>query len=285
MTGYRPYLALLPAVLLLGVLFAGGLSFAVLESVQGPNGTFSLEHYRALLVEPELRESIVYTLLLSSVATGISTALGLLAALTLRRFSRGSRLLTILVQLPLAVPHLAMAVLVLDVLGQSGLIARLFHLAGSTKQPSDFPELLHDRFGVGILVTYILKETPFITLVALAALRRSIGDYEAVAATLGASAWQRFRHVTLPLIAPSLISAALMVFAFVFGSFEVGFLLGRSYPPLLGVLVQRRYMSTELADRPDAIAAGVLMSIVSAVFVFAYLRLSVRLVGERPVLF
>ena len=284
MSSWRPYLALLPAVLLLGVLFAGGLSFALVESVY-PNGRFSLEHYRGLLMEPELRESIVYTLLLSSVATAVSTCLGLLAALALRRYARGNRLLNTLVQVPLAVPHLAMAVLVLDVLGQSGLIARVLHLAGLIGQPAEFPELLHDRYGIGILVTYILKETPFIALVALAALRRSVTDFEALAATLGASAWQRFRHVTLPLLAPSLISAALMVFAFVFGSFEVGFLLGRTYPPMLGVLVQRRYMSTELADRPDAIAAGVLMSIVSAVFVFAYLRLSVRLVGERPALF
>lgn len=194
-------------------------------------------------------------------------------------------MLNTLVQVPIAVPHLAMAVLVLDLLGQSGLIARFFFHAGFINRPADFPELLQDRQGIGIVLTYVLKETPFVALVVLAMLRRSVAEYERAAATLGASAWQRFHLVTLPLIAPSLVSASLMVFAFIFGSFEVPFLLGRAHPPMLGVLVQRLYLSTELNDRPDAIAAGVLMSIACAVFVFAYLRLSVRLAGERPALF
>jgi putative spermidine/putrescine transport system permease protein len=265
------------------------MSVAVLESVRPLAATgervFSFDHYRALVFEPELRVSIVYTFLLSTAATAVSTCLGLLTALVLRHLARGSQLLNTLVQIPIAVPHLAMAVLVLDLLGQSGLIARVFFLCGLINKPSEFPEILHDRYSVGIVVTYVLKETPFIALVALATLRRSVADYERVAATLGASTWQRFRHVTLPLIAPSVVSAALIVFAFIFGSFEVPFLLGRPYPPMLGVLVQRRYLSPELSDQPDAIAAGVLMSIVSAAFVFAYLRLSVRLVGERPALF
>jgi putative spermidine/putrescine transport system permease protein len=275
-------LGLLPAILLLGILFAGGMSFAILESLRP---LFSVSHYRALLNEPELRASILATFLVSTAATAIATCLGLMLALALRSFAPGSRLLNTLLQIPIAIPHLAMAALVLDVLSQSGLISRIlffFHLIG---QPSAFPELLHDRYSIGIILTYVLKETPFIALVALATLGRSVTEYEWAAATLGASRWQRFRHVTLPLIAPSVVSASLIVFAFIFGSFEIPFLLGKSYPPMLGVLVQRRYMSPQLDDRPDAIAAGILMSVVSALFVVAYLRLSVRLVGERPALF
>jgi len=64
------------------------------------------------------------------------------------------------------------------------------------------------------------------------------------AATLGASAWQRFRYVTLPArVAPSVVSAALLVFAFIFGAFEVPYILGRPYPAMLGVVAQRRFLS------------------------------------------
>ncbi len=111
----------------------------------------------------------------------------------------------------------------------------------------------------------MLKETPFVAL--------------------GASPWQRFRHVTLPLVAPPVVSAALIVFAFIFGSFEVPFLLGRPFPAMLGVLVQRRFLGIDLNDRPDAMAAGVLMSVLSALAVLGYLRLSSRLIGERPTIF
>lgn len=282
-------LGLLPAILVLGVLFAGGISFAVLESLRPLTATgehvFSFAHYRSLLIEPEIRASIFSTFLVSTVATALATCFGVALALALRRFAQGSRLLSTMLQVPIAIPHLAMAVLVLNVLGQSGLIARIFFILGLVGRPSAFPELLHDRYSIGIILTYVLKETPFIALVVLATLGRSVKEYEWAAGTLGASARQCFRYVTLPLIAPSVVSASLIVFAFIFGSFEVPFLLGKSYPPMLGVLVQRRYLSPQLDDRPDAIAAGVLMSIVSAVFVLAYLRLSVRLVGERPALF
>jgi len=51
------------------------------------------------------------------------------------------------------------------------------------------------------------------------------------------------------------------------------------------VVAQRRFLSVNLMDRPDAIAVAVLMTFVSASLVFAYLRLGRKLVGERPTLF
>jgi len=56
------------------------------------------------------------------------------------------------------------------------------------------------------------------------------------------------------MLAPAAISASLIVFAFTFGAFDVPFILGRQYPAMLGVVAQRRYMSMDLADRPEAIA-------------------------------
>jgi hypothetical protein len=54
---------------------------------------------------------------------------------------------------------------------------------------------------------------------------------------------------------------------------------------MLGVVAQRRFLSTDLMDRPDAIAVAVLMTVVSTLLVLAYLQLSRKLVGERPTLF
>ena len=282
-------LMLLPAVLILGGLFAGGVGLALVQSLGDfpPAGEyrFTLTHYQALLADPELRVSIAITFLLASIATAISAAAGLGVALSLRNLARGSRLLSALLQTPVAIPHLAIAVLLVNVIGQSGFMARLAHSAGLAQVPADFPALVNDRYGAGILIAYVLKETPFIALVTLAMLRRTAGEYELAAATLGASAWQRFRYVTLPLVAPSVVSAALLVFAFIFGAFEVPYILGRPYPAMLGVVAQRRFLSVNLMDRPDAIAVAVLMTFVSASLVFAYLRLGRKLVGERPTLF
>jgi len=280
---------LLPAVLILGGLFAGGLGLALAQSLGDfpPAGEhrFTLSHYRSLLFDPEVRISIALTFLLATIATAISAAAGLALALTFRNLARGSRALSAMLQMPIAVPHLAMAVLLISLIGQSGWLARLAHFAGLITVPADFPALINDRYGLGIAIAYVLKETPFIALVMLTMLRRIDGEYEVVAATLGASAWQRFRYVTLPLAAPSVVSASLLVFAFIFGAYEVPFLLGRPYPAMLGVLAQRRFLSADLTDRPDAIAVAVLMTIVSTLLVFAYLHLGRKVVGERPTLF
>src|SRR6202011_581944 len=111
-----------------------------------------------------------------------------------------NRVLTVLLQVPIGVPHLAMAIVLIDVIGQSGIIARVLHLLGFAAVPADFPALINDRYGIGIVAAYVLKETPFIALVTLAMLRRTDGEFELAAATLGASPWQRFRYVTFPMV-------------------------------------------------------------------------------------
>jgi putative spermidine/putrescine transport system permease protein len=191
-----------------------------------------------------------------------------------------------LLQIPIATPHLAMAVVLLNLISPSGLIARAVHHAGLISAPAGFPALIADRFGAGIVLGYTLKETPFIALMCAAVLARTEREYEMVARTLGASAWQRFRHVTLPLAAPALVSASLVVMAFVFGAFEVPYLLGRPYPAMLGVLAQRRFASIDLADRAAAMAVAIVVSMLTAAVVWLYLRLSRIVIGtEEPTIF
>jgi putative spermidine/putrescine transport system permease protein len=287
-----PHVALLlaPALAAVGALFAGGLALAAAESLGyfAPLGeqAFTLAHYRALLSDAEFRASLWLTLALATAATALSAGAGLALALALREASRRSALVGALLQVPLAVPHLSMAVALVNVIAPSGLVARLLFALGFIAQPADFPALVNDRYGVGIVLAYVLKETPFVALMTLAALARVGNEYEEVARTLGASAWQRLRHVTLPLAAPAAVSASLVVFAFIFGAFEVPFILGRPYPAMLSVVAQRRYMSVNLAERPEAVAIAVVIALITALLVWLYLRLARVLVGvERPTIF
>ena len=90
--------------------------------------------------------------------------------------------------------------------------------------------MVNDGWGIGILTVYIWKEIPFITFMLLAVLKNMGTELLEAGATLNASRLQRFTHIILPIIAPSLGAACLIVFAFTFGAFEVPFLLGRTYP-------------------------------------------------------
>lgn len=286
----RILLMLLPALTVIGGLFAGGLVLVSLQSLGffPPAGdtSFTLEHYRSLVHDQEFRASLWLTFVLASVATIISAVSGFALALALREWARHSSILNSLLQVPLAVPHLAMAVVLINVIAPSGLVARIVYGIGLVETPADLPALIGDRYGLGIIIAYVLKETPFIALMALAVLLRLGDDYEQVAQTLGASTWQRMRYVTLPMVAPAVVSASLVVFAFVFGAFETPFILGRPYPAMLAVVAQRRFTSTNLEDRPDAIAVAIVIMLISILLVWVYHRIARILVGiDRPAIF
>ena len=286
----RIFLMLLPALIVIVGLFAGGLMLVSLQSLgffpPAGDNSFTLDHYRSLVHDQEFRASLWLTFFLTSVATIISAVLGLALALALREWARHSSILNSLLQVPLAVPHLAMAIVLINLIAPSGLIARIVYGVGLVETPADFPALIGDRFGLGIIIAYVLKETPFIALMTLAVMLRIGDDYEQVARTLGASMWQRLRYVTLPMAAPAVVSASLVVFAFIFGAFETPFILGRPYPAMLAVVAQRRFTSTNLEDRPDAIAVAIVIMLISILLVWVYHRIARILVGiDRPAIF
>ena len=276
--GGRVKIALLlaPALLVIGVLFAGGLFVAVVQSLGYlpaiGQTEISLDAYREVLTGEDFVDSFLLTTYVAGASTGVSTVLAVLAALALRR--AGGRLSAIVFQLPITIPHLVAAVGIALVISQAGLGARLAAALGLIGDPGEFPALLYDRYSVGIILTYVWKETPFIALVVLASLRGVAGELEEVARTLGANAWQRFWYVVFPVISPGIIAASLIVFAFTFGAFEVPYLLGRTYPTILPVMAYNEYRDIELTARPVAMAINVLIALITAVFAALYLRLA-----------
>jgi len=283
----RRWLMLTPALAVIGGLFAGGLALATVQSLGyfAPTGenAFTLRHYSSLCDDYEMYASLWLTLKLATAATVISAVAGLALALGLSEVARRSRTINLLLQIPLAVPHLSMAGALITMIAPSGLLARVAYGFGFIQQPADFPAMINDRYSAGIALAYILKEAPFIALMTLALLARLGDEYEQAARVLGASAWQRFRHVTLPLVSPAVVSSSLMVFAFIFGAFEVPFILGRPFPAMISVVAQQRYLDVNLAARPGAIALAVGAAALTTALAWAYMRLTRALIGlERP---
>lgn len=275
-------LLLAPALGVIGVLFAGGLGVAFVQSL-GYMPTIGLtepglDAYRQVLGDKDFVDSLFLTLYVSGVSTGVSTVLAVLAALALRRSS--GRVSAVVFQLPITIPHLVAAVGIALVVAQTGLGARLAAAFGLIGEPGDFPALLYDKHSVGIILTYVWKEVPFIALVVLAALRGVASELEEVARTLGAGAWQRFWYVVFPVISPSVVAASLLVFAFTFGAFEVPYLLGRSYPTMLPVMAYDEYREIDLSARPAAMAINVLIALITGAVAALYLRLA-RDLGRR----
>lgn len=271
---------LAPGVLVLLVLFVGGIGVGLAQSLAyfpliGLTQP-SLAAYVAILGDGTFWAAFALTLYIALASTLLATVLAVVSALALRAHDRTSRWLTFIYQIPLPVPHLVAAAGIVMLLTQSGLVARLLYALTLLEQPGQFPALVYDRAHIGVILAYTWKEVPFIGLVVLAVLRSVGRDYEEIAQTLGATAWQRFRHVLLPLLMPGIVATTVIVFAFLFGSFEIPLLLGQRYPGTLPVVAYRAYIDPDLARRPEAMAMGMLITVIVVVLLVIYRRLAQR---------
>ncbi len=257
-----------PAAFVLLLLFGGALVEAVSVSLDDGLGA-----WRRLLGSDELVASLALTWRVALTSTILAAALGLLIALLVRRVFQtfGGRVTRVLLQVPLPMPHLVVAIAALMLLSQSGLLNRL--LGGAA-----LPPLVNDRFGVGIVFTYVWKEAPFIAVLVLSALRGETLKLEEVAQNLGASRWRVLREVTLPAALPALRTGSTLVFAYAFGAFEVPRLLGQTRPSMLGVWSFRLYTDVDLARRPEGMAVALLIfaSVVAAALALNGVRGRVR---------
>lgn len=277
----RLWLMLAPALAVIGLLFVGGvfvgfgqsLDYMPIIGLETP----TLRHYVNILTDPDFYTALLLTLYISIVSTALAGGLAVAAALLLRRRFAGNRLVTFLFQLPLPVPHLVAAAGMVLLLTQSGLLARLGYGVGLLQKPNEFPVMVFDRWQIGTILVYLWKEIPFIGLVVLAVLQGVGQEYEEIAQTLGANRWQRFRYVLLPLIMPGLITTGVIVFAYVFGSFEIPLLLGQRYPNVLPVTAYRAYIDPDLNQRPEAMAMGIMITMIVILLLNLALRLSRRI--------
>lgn len=260
----RIALLLLPALLVLGGLFLTGLGLTLLRSFRylpalGMTEP-DLSAYAAILTSPGFLASLGLSLWIATASTLLSALIALGAALLLRQSFPGRALISFLVQLNLTVPHVVGAIGILYLLSQSGAFARLAHATGLIAGPAGFPALVNDPYAIGIILLYVWKEVPFITLILLANLQALGEDHESVARSLGATRWQAFRHVLLPMLAPGLAAASALVFAFAFGAYEVPLVLGQHAPKALPVLAWQAWTDTDLAQRPEAMAMAIVVA-------------------------
>ncbi len=263
---------LTPALLVIMILFGGGLLLGLLQALgyqfSGQDVTFTLVHFSNVVNDPDLMSSLGLTGYIATTSTLAAVLVSIPLALLLNRLAQESKMINFILQIPLTVPHLVTAIAILLLLAPSGLISRCLLQLGFISSAHDFPLLIHDQYGVGLLLTYIWKEIPFITFMLLAVLKNTGTELHEVGKTLGASKTQRFLHITLPLIAPSVGAAALIVFAFTFGAFEVPYLLGETYPMALPVWAYKNYADVDLFARPEGIAIGLLIALIVIAAIF-----------------
>lgn len=168
-----------------------------------PNG-FSLRWYAAYFADADWINATLFSLEAGVIATLASTVIGTMLALALVRGRLpGKGLIELLVIGPVIVPHIALAVAMFLVFEQLRLTGTL----------------------LGFAMAHTILALPFVVFTVLAALYRFDADLERAALSCGAGPLRTFRHVTLPLIAPGVVSAALFAFIISFDEAVVSFFI------------------------------------------------------------
>jgi putative spermidine/putrescine transport system permease protein len=263
----RDAVRLLPALLVTVVLFGGALLGAIKQSVEPPLGgavsTWSLDSWRAMFSDPSFWDALRFSTQLALIASLASAALALLAATWMR--SRGRGLKTTF-SLPVTVPHLLVAVVAVAWLAPGGIAERAL---GSLPFG-----IVHAQSGLGIILVYVYKETPFLVLLLLAVMGRTLRQREEASAVLGASPSQVLRWVVWPAVRRPLSIGTMIVAAFVFGAFEVPLVIGPNYPPTVATYAFQATQKSALAGQGTAAASLLVAAAVSIAIGFAVMRLA-----------
>ena len=275
---------LAPALGLLAVLFGASVVYGVAQSLGWlpflGQRDLNLHAYRNVVIgsqhSADFWRALLFSLWVSGAATVLSAGIAVIIAAALGESRRPQRRIITLLNLNLAFPHLVWAIGLGLLLAQSGLLARIAAAVGLIDAPAQFPVLVRDRFGIGIILAYVGKEVPFLLLLLLSILRSQAVQYGVVAENLGATRWQRLRFVTLPLVTPGLLAGSLLVFAFVFGAYEVPAVVGVRFPEMLSVLALDFFLNPDLRARAEGMAISVLMAFVVLIVVAGSLRLRRR---------
>jgi putative spermidine/putrescine transport system permease protein len=263
-------LLLLPGVGFLVLFFGLPLSLALLSSfgvwTVGAESSLTLQHYFDLFSDSIYRDGLLMSLYISVVPTLVSLVIAVPLAVALQASFAGKRLFSILYKLPLIVPSIVAAFIVMILFDRGGMISRMLPFG------PQLPKLVRDDWALGVVIATAWKAVPFMTLIIAGSVASIPEDLKAAARTLGAGRLSTFFRIELPLALPGITAATLLVFVTSTGAFAVPYLLGPIYPRPLSV-----WMYEEAINENHwgiASAMGIVLSLLACVVLLIYYRLT-----------
>ena len=210
-----------------------------------------------LLTSEASLEALLLSLRTATTATVICVLLGTPLALLLARGRwRGQAVLRALVLVPLVLPPVVGGLALLYTFGRRGLLGRHLEAVGISISFSTTAVVLAQTF----------VALPFLVLSLEGAVRGLGRRHEEVAATLGAGPWRRLTRVTLPLVAPGLLSGCVLAFARALGEFGATLTFAGSAQGRTRTLPLEIYLQRE-TDPDAAVTLALLLVVLATVIV------------------
>jgi molybdate transport system permease protein len=234
----------------MGALFVVVPLIAVAAKVDWP-------HFWSLITSESSTTALVLSLKTAAASTALCVLLGVPMAMVLARSdARLVRLARPLILLPLVLPPVVGGIALLYAFGRLGLIGEYLSAAGI--------QIAFTTTAVVLAQTFV--SLPFLVIALEGAARTAGTDYEVVAATLGARPTTVWWRVSLPLLAPGLISGTVLAFARSLGEFGATLTFAGSREGITRTLPLEIYLQRE-SDADAAVALSLLLVAVAAVVV------------------
>jgi putative spermidine/putrescine transport system permease protein len=268
----RTVLLVVPALTVLALLFVYPFIYGVQLSLQPTDGGGMFAEYRDFFADSYQRGSLIISLKLGLPGALLSVLFAVPVAYRMRGRVRGKQGLTILLLLPITFGTVLMAQGLLTLLGPTGWVNRALTGIGLFDEPVRFTYSYW-----GVLIAEVLGCFPFSFLLLLGYVSGIDPSLERAAATLGAGARERFRHIMLPLLAPGLAMTFCLAFVLAFSVFPSAVLIGQPAGATHVITVAAYRAAFEKFDYAQASAIAMIMATVELLVVAIVLTLRGRL--------
>ncbi|WP_117237889.1 carbohydrate ABC transporter permease [Thermus sediminis] len=231
-----------------------------------------LEHYLYLLQDPDFRQALWNTLRFTVISVTLETLLGLAIALIIHSNFKGRGLVRTAILIPWAIPTVVSARMwewmLHDIYGIINILGVRLGLLSEKVAFLARPELLF----ASIVAVDVWKTTPFMALILLAGLQLIPEELYEAASIDGATKWQQFWTITLPLLTPALVVALIFRTLDALRVFDVIFVLSGLNPATRSLAIYNRQTLIDFQDLGYGSAISVAILVLIFLFVVFYMR-------------
>ena len=284
---WEPYLWLLPSLILMTVfvifpiLIVFRLAFSEISRAGTVGGFVGLNNFKAAVQDKAFGTVMKNTAVWVVSVVGVSTLLGFIIAMALNTEFRGRKIARSIVVFPWATSLVIQAsawnyIIKYEYGNLNNVLLNLGILKNAVNWRASYQIEFAWECGVGIFVTI-----PFVTFCVLAGLQSIDAAYYEAATVDGAGFWKKLRHVTLPLVRPSLTVSTVLNIIYVFNSFPIVYTITKGAPAnktdtMVTLLYMRAFYDQQ---KGPATAMSVIGFVILCIVAGVYMIMSMR--GEE----
>ncbi|KPL04402.1 MAG: hypothetical protein AMJ90_00795 [candidate division Zixibacteria bacterium SM23_73_2] len=234
----------------------------------------------SVFAEIEFREALWRTFWFMLVGTPLQLVVGIILALLVYESFKGVGLIRSLFLVPIAIPALVTAVIINLLFSypfghiNDLLLGKYVFFPKILSFPLNFSG--SEFFSIGLaMLGKVWRDMPIAMLIILAGLQTIDREAYEASEIMGASFWQRFKYITLPLLTPAISTVLILRSIENWKEFIFPFIIAPAYP-LLGVLIERLYHVEQNPQLACACALWLVIFIGTTTFLFTFLTKTVR---------